>query len=102
MAFHAESRSDSTSRSVRTEVTVLQQQRSVLFSSPAEALSDTCPLCGNPLFPITPHQTNAFAPDPAQPHGNCPGPDHKELKEFKELKDQPIDPPHSGDSRRLR
>jgi rRNA maturation protein Nop10 len=99
MALHAESRSDSASRSVRTEVTVHQEQRSILFSGPTETLSDTCPLCGNPLFPPTPQQTNAFPQDPAQPHGNCPGPDHKELKE---LKDQPIDPPHSGDSRRLR
>ncbi len=99
MASHAESRSDSTSRSIRTEVTVHQQQRSVHFSSPAESLSDTCPLCGNPLFPIATHPTNAFAPDHAQPLGTCPGPDPKELNV---LKDQPIDPQHSGDSRRLR
>jgi hypothetical protein len=97
MVFHGESHDDKARRTVRTEVTIQERQRAVLFSSAEGMPPDSCPLCGNPLFPATAHMADMelrdFEQKLSKARGTQPRPD------------QPvgtIDPQHAGDSRRLR
>jgi hypothetical protein len=92
MFFRVELRDDGT-RTVRTEVTVHEEQRrAVMFSS----TPGICPLCGNPLNPainpLTEAQTNERALGHSEPGGTCPGP----------TADEKQGPRQRGDSRRLR
>lgn len=97
MVFRDESREDGTRRTVRTEVTVQEQQRTVLFSNAPGTSPETCPLCGNPLFtgiyPLAEEQSHALAVGHSEAGGTCPGPN---------TADETKGPQQHGDSRRLR
>jgi hypothetical protein len=97
MFFRVESHDDETRRTVRTEVTVQEQQRAVLFSGIPGTAPKTCPLCGNPLFPVTTHlddaQSQAVLLGHSKVQGACSGPGNADAT--KDLRQR-------GNSRRLR
>ena len=96
MFFRAESRDDATRTTVRTEVTVQERQSAVLIESTSLSGPKTCPLCGNPMFPVPEPLSDAKAQPLKLGHkegqGTCPGPAEKS-----ETKG-----PQGGDLRRLR
>jgi hypothetical protein len=92
MFFRTESRADG-SRTVRTEVTVREEQRRAVMLL---TMPGICPLCGNPLIPAKNPIGEVKLDDLALGHsktgGTCPGPKADETK----------GPRLRGDSRRLR
>jgi hypothetical protein len=96
MFFRVESHDDKTQTTVRTEVTVQEQQSTVLLTSTSWSGPKTCPLCGNPMFPVPEPLSDAKAQPLKLGHkegqGTCPGPAEKS-----ETKG-----PQGGDRRRLR
>ena len=96
MFFRVESRDDAIRKTVRTEVTVQERQSAVLIESTSWSGPKTCPLCGNPMFPIPEPLSEAKAQALKLGHkegqGACPGP----------AKKSDVKGPHGGDLRRLR
>ena len=92
MFFRVESRAGG-SRTVRTEVTVREEQRRAVMFSGTPGM---CPLCGNPLIPainpLTEAQSKQRALEHSEAGGTCSGPKVDEMK----------GPRRRGDSRRLR
>jgi hypothetical protein len=92
MFFRVESREDAT-RTVRTEVTVREEQRRAVMFLTTPGI---CPLCGNPLIPainpLAETQSNDLALGHSGAGGTCPGPKADEMN----------GPRQRGDSRRLR
>ena len=82
--FRAESREGDGRRMVRTEVTVEEEERTVMLSVSTVGGVCLCPLCGNP---VTLEHT--------QVHEVCPGPE-----QVMETKDPRMGKP--GETRRLR
>jgi hypothetical protein len=77
---------------VRTQVTVEEQQRTVLLTMSSVAGVCLCPLCGHPVGPLP-----ANAPvtlDHSQVHARCPGPEDVVVEQ-----DPRLDRP--GNTRRL-
>ena len=97
MFFRVESHGDETQTTVRTEVTVEEQQSTVLLASTSWSGPKTCPLCGNPMFPVPEPLSDAKAQALKLGHregqGSCPGP---------EKKDETKGPQQGSDQRRLR
>lgn len=62
-------------RMMRTEITVEEQQRTVLLSLPTFAGICLCPLCGHPVAPLPGTESSAVTLDHSQVHAHCPGPE---------------------------
>lgn len=79
MIFRVESHDGATGRSVRTEVTVLEQERMLLLQGTSWGGPKTCPLCGNPMFPVPEPLSEEKAQELKLGHregqGTCPGPE---------------------------
>jgi hypothetical protein len=102
MLFRVESHDDATRHSVRTEVTVQEQQNTVLLTSSSWSGPKTCPLCGNPMFPVpeplSEKKAQALKLGHRDGQGTCPGPGKQEPAKQRETKGSR----HGEDSRRLR
>ncbi len=62
-------------RLMRTQVTVEEQQRTVLLSMPSVAGVCLCPLCGHPVAPLPGTEASVVTLDHSQVHAHCPGPE---------------------------
>jgi hypothetical protein len=85
MLFRVESQDDGTRHSVRTEVTVHEREQT--WGGPK-----TCPLCGNPMFPVPEPLSEEKAQELKLGHrdgqGTCPGPKPKgEMKSSRQRED---------------
>jgi len=106
MRFRVESHDDETRRRVRTEVTVQEQQNTVLITSSAwtgpRSGPKTCPLCGNPMFPVpeplSEEKAQALKLGHRDGQGTCPGPEKQEPAKQRETKGSR----QGEDTRRLR
>ncbi len=97
MLFRVESQDDGTRRSVRTEVTVHEREQTLVLEGTSWGGPKTCPLCGNPMFPVPEPLSEEKAQELKLGHrdgqGSCPGP-----KQQGEMKS----PRQGEDIRRLR
>ena len=102
MFFRVESHDDETQHSVRTEVTVQEQHSTVLLSSSSWSGPKTCPLCGNPMFPVpeplSEEKAQALKLGHRKGQGSCPGPGKQGPKKQGETKGSQ----QGEDTRRLR
>jgi hypothetical protein len=102
MLFRVESRDDKTQHRVRTEVTVREQQNTVLITSSSWSGPKTCPLCGNPMFPVpeplSEEKAQALKLGHREGQGTCLGPGKQGPKKQGETKS----PRQGEDTRRLR
>ena len=93
--FRAESSDEANGRRVRTEVTVHEREQTLLLQGTSWGGPKTCPLCGNPMFPIPEPLSEEKAQALTLGHraGGCPGPAKQgEMKASR----------HGEDTRRLR
>jgi hypothetical protein len=78
MLFRVESQDDGTRRSVRTEVTVHEREQTLVLEGTSWGGPKTCPLCGNPMFPVAEPSSEEKAQELKLGHrdgqGSCPGP----------------------------
>jgi hypothetical protein len=78
MLFRVESHDDGTCHSVRTEVTVHEREQTLLLEGTSWGGPKTCPLCGNPMFPVPEPLSEEKAQELKLGHrdgqGTCPGP----------------------------
>jgi hypothetical protein len=78
MLFRVESQDDGMRRSVRTEVTVHEREQTVLLEGTSWGGPKTCPLCGNPMFPVpeplSEEKAQALKLGHREGQGTCPGP----------------------------
>lgn len=78
MLFRIESQDDGTRRCVRTEVTVHEREQTLLLEGTSWGGPKTCPLCGNPMFPVPEPLSEEKAQELKLGHrdgqGTCPGP----------------------------
>ncbi len=78
MLFRVESQDDGTRRSVRTEVTVHEREQTLVLEGTSWGGPKTCPLCGNPMFPVPEPLSEEKAQELKLGHrdgqGSCPGP----------------------------
>ncbi len=78
MLFRVESQDDGTRRSVRTEVTVQEREQTLVLEGTSWGGPKTCPLCGNPMFPVPEPLSGQKAQELKLGHrdgqGSCPGP----------------------------
>lgn len=80
---------------MRTQVTVEEQQRTVLLSMPSVAGVCLCPLCGHPVAPLPVETSTVVTLEHPQVHARCPGPE-----DAVQEKDPRLGRP--GNTRRLR
>jgi hypothetical protein len=92
--FRTEVRESDTRRIVRTQVTVEEQQRTMLLPLTAMDGVCLCPLCGQRLTPLAAESSGAVTLEHSQVHTRCPGPEQVD-----EVKDPRLGKP--GDIRRL-
>jgi hypothetical protein len=78
MLVRVESHDDETRHSVRTEVTVLEREQTLLLEGTSWGGPKACPLCGNPMFPVPEPLSEEKAQELKLGHrvgqGTCPGP----------------------------
>jgi hypothetical protein len=81
MLFRVESQDDGARRSVRTEVTVHEREQTLVLEGTSWGGPKTCPLCGNPMFPVPEPLSEEKAQELKLGHrdgqGTCPGPKRK-------------------------
>jgi hypothetical protein len=78
MVFRVESRDDGMRHSVRTEVTVHEREQTLVLEGTSWGGPKTCPLCGNPMFPVpeplNEEKAQALTLGHRDGQGSCPGP----------------------------
>jgi len=78
MVFRVESQDDGMRHSVRTEVTVHEREQTLVLEGTSWGGPKTCPLCGNPMFPVAEPSSEEKAQELKLGHrdgqGSCPGP----------------------------
>jgi hypothetical protein len=78
MLFRVESQDDGMRHIVRTEVTVHEREQTLLLEGTSWGGPKTCPLCGNPMFPVPEPLSEEKAQELKLGHregqGTCPGP----------------------------
>jgi len=78
MVFRVESQDDGMRHSVRTEVTVHEREQTLVLEGASWGGPKTCPLCGNPMFPVAEPSSEEKAQELKLGHrdgqGSCPGP----------------------------
>jgi hypothetical protein len=78
MLFRVESHDEATHRSVRTEITVHEREQTLLLEGTSWGGPKSCPLCGNPMFPIpeplSEEKAQALKLGHREGQGTCPGP----------------------------
>lgn len=89
-SFRTVTRTSEPRRRMRTQVTVEEQQRTVLLSLPSVAGLCLCPLCGHPV-----QDASVVTLEHPQVHARCPGPE-----DAVQEKDPRLGRP--GNTRRLR
>jgi hypothetical protein len=72
-------------RTIRTQVTVEEHQRTVLLNlSPVDGMC-LCPLCGHPVAPLPGDTAGPITLDHSQVHARCPGPEEVVVEQVPRL-----------------
>ena len=93
--FRTRPRASEPRRLMRTQVTVEEQQRTVLVNLYTLGGVCLCPLCGHPVTPLPGESAEAVTLEHSQVHARCPGPDEVVAEQDPRLG-------RPGDIRRLR
>jgi hypothetical protein len=75
MLFRPRPRVSAPRRMTRTQVTVEEYQRTVLLNMSSMAGICLCPLCGQPVTPLSNDMEGPVTLEPSQVHVRCPGPE---------------------------